>query len=714
MKEKRAPTKRNLTSKVLVLFTIIVALESGFLLFLSLLLDDSERRLAEERYARSVVAAIGKFSSTQQYSAMALVNQTRFKTIMLDEYKEIFSRLPRDLDELRTLFKNRPADLERLKELDNLVNDAMELIEKVIATNRDKDTAQKKMLHHHYCIQLIDLSEAISRQVDEMSVKYREIEANASISAAALSDNLLYLCVGLGFLVNAGVAIALYMFVVRGITDRLNVVAENTVNIALGKPLLEPVKGDDEVAELDATFREMEKHLKEIQTKEKTILEHAANFICLLDKKGFFVSVPAVCSAMWGFQEGDLIGSKFNSIVTNEYLECTNTALGSLQSSGGSANFENQIRCQDGSLMDLSWTATINSEGNVICVAHDITERKRITRLIQASEQRFSKIVESMPIAVICCDRSFIVESLNSPTTAMFHYQVNELLGRSLDVLLSSPSLIRPAKQSEELKEVMDLALKETTQLNAWCRDGKQLPVELRLNAYAAPQGERLLACFRDISARVELDLAKRDFVSMISHDLRSPLMSLYGTLGMMASAHGSDSVFASTEKIVDNLVVLINDFLELGKMEAASDALIFSDLSVSDLLAKIQHKILVSEADDLPCMRVDCDRLVRALDCLVEAVMRFNPDTGEVSVSAQRFDRELVLRVGGVQSKLPQIVKETCIQGYAFIETGMTSASSGLRLALSRAIIQAHKGSLTVKETKGSDAFELRLPIPA
>ncbi len=714
MRENRAPTKRNLTSKVLVLFTVIVALESGFLLLLSLLLDDSERRLAEERYARSVVAAISKFSSTQQYSAMALVNQTRYKTIMLDEYKEIFSRLPRDLDELRVLFKNRPDDLERLKELDNLVNDALELIQKVIVTNRDKDTAQKKMLHHHYCVQLIDLSEAISRQVDEMSVKYREIEATASSSAAALSDNLLYLSVGLGFLVNAGVAIALYLFVVRGITDRLNVVAENTINIALGKPLLEPVKGDDEVAELDATFREMEKHLKEIQSKEKTILEHAANFICLLDKKGFFVSVPAVCSAMWGFQERDLIGSKFNSIVTNEYLEGTNAALGSLQSSGESASFENQIRCQDGSLMDLSWTATANNDGNLICVAHDITERKRITRLIQSSEQRFTKIVESMPISVICCDKSFIVESINSPTTAMFHYQVNELLGKSLDILLKSPSIIRPAQRSEEIKQVMDLALKETIQINAWCRDGKQLPVELSLNAYTAPQGERLLACFRDISARVELELAKRDFVSMISHDLRSPLMSLYGTLGMMASAHGSDSIFAITEKTVDDLVVLINDFLELGKMEAAADALIIADLSVSDLLAKIQNNIVISAANDLPEMRVDSDRLVRALECLIEAVMRFNPGTGEVSISAQRFDGVLVLRVGGVQSKLPQVVKETCIQGYAFIETGLTSASSGLRLALSRAIIEAHKGSLTVKEVNGSDEFEVRLPIPA
>jgi len=716
--------KKHLTGKVLVFFAFIVLLQSGFLLLLSGLLDDTERRLKEERYARSVVAAIAKFSATHQFTAAALINQTRYKTVTLTEYREIFSRLPHLLDELKGLFKNRPEELERLKDLDNSVAEAMDLSAKLVAGSRDKETAEKKMMYHHYCIQLIDLSEHISIEVDEITARYKEMQESASLSTAAMSDWLVYVCLILGFAINAGVAVALYNFFVRGLTERLNVIAVNTVNIAERRPLLEPLEGDDEIADVDRTFRDMAMNLEAFRTKEKTILEHAANFICLIKKNGDFISVPPACGAIFGFAPEVFDGKQLQSIATDQTKETTLNALAALSGSGSSIIFENQIRCPDKSIVDLSWTATVNDDGHVVCVAHDITERKRITKLIAESEARFTTIVEKMPVAVISCDRNFVIESLNSTTTSMFRYKVNELLGKPLGVLLTDPSIARQKKVSDEIKEVTDLASKETTQLSVWCKDGSQIPVELNLNAYAAPQGERLLACFSDISARVELELAKRDFVSMIGHDLRSPLMSLYGTLGMIA-ADGEKPVFARAEKIVEGLVALINDFLDLGKMESASDTILAADMelealfgavrSEADLNADLKDCKLVFKTEDFnPMIRADRDRLSKAIVCLVSTMKHFNDKLQQVSITASERKDFLVLSIDGSDCWLPQAVKETCAEGYSFVEMSKTYSTSGLRLALSRAIIEAHQGSIVVCKSGTNEFFELEIALPS
>src|SRR5262249_24972373 len=161
----------------------------------------------------------------------------------------------------------------------------------------------------------------------------------------------------------------------------------------------------------------------------------------------------------------------------------------------------------------------------VVCVARDVTERTRINNLIKKSERRFSSIVEQLPVAVVSCDRSFVIESVNPATGRLFNYQPNELLGKRVEVLFyGTSSGFQKIEMSADLRQLMELATKEATHLSVKRSDQAQVPVELNLSSYEAPQGQRYLACFTDISTRVELEMAKRDFVSMIGHDLRSPL----------------------------------------------------------------------------------------------------------------------------------------------------------------------------------------------
>jgi PAS domain S-box/PAS domain S-box len=603
------PKQQTLTRKVLIIFGCIIVFESVFLLSLLGLLEDSKQRLAEERYARSVVAAIAKITATMHSGSQMLIRQTllaqtaeKYRT--LEEFRQIFLRMPRDIKALNDLLAAEPERQPRLRELNSSIEEVLDLADKVSASALDRETQDKKRLHLHYSVQVSDVARSIATQLDDLEKIYTEIELANKRAVAFRSDVLLNAFLGAGFLSNAAIAFGLYMFFVRGLTKRLKIVADNTVNLIVGKPLLAPVSGDDELARLDLTFREMATNLEEIRTKEAVILEHATNFICSLTTKGVFVSVPAASSAMWGYKQEELVGRRLSSLVLPEQYELTRKRLESLTQNGMSTSFENSVRCGDGKIVELEWTANLNRDGTVVCVARNITERSRIHNLIKKSERRFSSIVEQLPVAIVSCDRSFVIESVNPSTSRLFQYQPNELLGKRVDVLLYGPtSAHQRIEMSEDLKQLMELATREATHLNVYRRDSSQFPVELNLSTYEAPQGQRYLACFNDISMRVELELAKRDFVSMIGHDLRSPLMSLLGTLGMMASntvsgtkfgaldtESGTESgtsanpergyaasdarTFQEAEHLVERLVDLIGDFLDLGKMEAGFDSL--------------------------------------------------------------------------------------------------------------------------------------------
>lgn len=764
-----AQQQRTLTRRVLVIFGCIMAFESVFLLSLLGLLEDSKQRLADERYARSVVAAIAKITATMHSGSQMLIRQTllaqtsdRHKT--LDEFRQIFLRMPRDIKALNDLLAGEPERQPRLRELNSSIEEVLDLADKVSASALDRETDDKKQLHLHYSVQVSDVARSIAVQLDDLEKIYTEIEVSNKQAVEFRSNTLLNAFLIAGIIANAAIASGLYMFFVQGLTKRLKIVADNTVNLIVGKPLLAPVEGDDEIARLDLTFREMATNLDEIRSKEAVILEHATNFICSLSTKGVFVSVPAASSAMWGYKQEELVGRRLSSLVLPEQFELTRKRLESLTQSGMSTSFENSVRCGDGKVIELEWTANLNKDGTIVCVARNITERSRIHRLIERSERRFSSIVEQLPFAIVSCDRSFVIESVNPSTTKLFQYQPNELLGKRVDVLLYGPtSAHQRIEMSEDLKQLMELATREATHLNVRRGDSSQFPIELNLSSYEAPQGLRYLACFNDISMRVELELAKRDFVSMIGHDLRSPLMSLLGTLGMMASNPASSSenkaetvsntksenisdtstksetsdntntisstksetesdtrTFQEAEHLVERLVDLIGDFLDLGKMEAGFDSLYIIETSIRDIVReattslqtdRIEIDCQIAELPEQP-IRADRDRLTLTVAYLVEVLAFFNPKTRKIRIAVERSPEVASLIIAGEQCSLPQVVRDTCAEGYALIEVENGGKSSGLRLAVCRAIVEAHSGSLSVEDRSGNAMFVIKIPM--
>lgn len=623
---------------------------------------------------------------------------------------------PKEIATLNRFIENDQDNQTRIKDFERTLDEALSLAEQMKASGSRRESGNTKMLHYHYAIQLLDIPDKCLQQLDEIEKRFKQIREENALAVGSQSDLLLYASLVLGLIVNAIIAILIYRFAITRITSKLKVVTDNTVNLMLGKPLLEPLSGTDEIAELDAEFREMARSLEYFRSKEAKILENAANFICSLDAKGVFIDVPRASSAMWGFGPDELIGRRFVSVVASETSEKTRHVIEKLVESQSIVSFENKITCKDGKVLDLAWTFNKRADSRLVCVAHDITKRNRMLDLIRKSEERFGAIIENLPIALIGCDRSFAIDSVNPGTTKMFGYQPNELLGKRLNVLFSTAP-----KPGEDLSQLADQALKQTIEMNCFAKDGKQIPVELDLSISESVHGDRYLAGFRDISARVEIESLKRNFISMISHDLRSPLMALYGTLGMIvetgATTGGSDGtqLYAESEQIIGELLKLINDYLDLGKVETGPGALVMSHVELSTVL---EESIKLAKNSDVTCkiemsepakditLRIDLDRMTLTLGCLIQVLATFNESLEKIVIATRIEAQSVHITIGGTGSnRLPDEVKDTLKEGYTHLP------ESGLRLALARAIVLAHRGQLSVVDAGDGEHFELKLP---
>jgi PAS domain S-box-containing protein len=159
----------------------------------------------------------------------------------------------------------------------------------------------------------------------------------------------------------------------------------NTRQLAANKPLNAPIKGDnDEIAELDSTFRSMAAALAEALRKERAVVENAVDVICSIDEQERIANVNSASLKVWGYEPEQLIGLRLSQFLNGEQLQNTQLKINAIITSKSEGTFENQVRHKAGKLVDMLWTAQWSEQEKALfCVAHDITERKKIESLKQ-------------------------------------------------------------------------------------------------------------------------------------------------------------------------------------------------------------------------------------------------------------------------------------------------------------------------------------------
>jgi PAS domain S-box-containing protein len=454
-----------------------------------------------------------------------------------DRYDKIVRQIPQDLNELKNLVGDNARQQQILQNLQGITVTGLKILGEAKSAIDDNRVDVAQFRARHMYKEIRSLADRLQDELRGLTEDERKIESEGpEAQNRSRATVKLFLVVGVVF--NVLLAVALALFFSRGIGKRLNVLTDNTIRLARGEPLNDPLSGSDEIAHLDGVFHSMADALIEANRKERAIIENAVDVICTIDVDGKFVSVSPACFQCWGYKPEELMGRRFIELIIPEDHQETIRAVRAVRAEKGRTQFENRSRRKDGSLVTVLWsTYWSETERSMFCVAHDITQRKLAEEAIRASEMRIRTIIENMLVGLIIVTKEGMIESINPSSERMFGYRAEELVGKHLMALFHDSTLFsvsNPQDCRNFMEGLFQKSLNRVGEFDALKRLGEDFPIEMSLSELETTEGKRYLANILDVSERREVERLKKEFVSTVSHELRTPLTSIRGSLTLL------------------------------------------------------------------------------------------------------------------------------------------------------------------------------------
>lgn len=187
-----------------------------------------------------------------------------------------------------------------------------------------------------------------------------------------------------GMVASIFIAVGLGYFFSRYIAGRISTVRDNALLLGSGKPLKEPLKGDDEVAQLDMTFHGMAEALGEANKKQLALLDNAADVLCSLDEHLTLLRVSASCERVWGYAVEEVTGLRLAQILEKESAAKTTRQAEEHIKAKSEGAFDARLIKKDGRIIDVvisSFWST--SERALFCVVRDVTREREFERIKQ-------------------------------------------------------------------------------------------------------------------------------------------------------------------------------------------------------------------------------------------------------------------------------------------------------------------------------------------
>jgi signal transduction histidine kinase len=224
-----------------------------------------------------------------------------------------------------------------------------------------------------------------------------------------------------------------------------------------------------------------------------------------------------------------------------------------------------------------------------------------------------------------------------------------------------------------------------------------------------------------------ESERLKSELISIVSHELRTPLASILGFTTLLRERDFDDESRRRYLEIIDDasrrLNTLVNDFLDAQRIDEGRLELTFETLDVQRLLAEQvrlfagqsdRHNIdLEADVQPLP-VRGDRDRLAQVLGNLLSNAIKYSPDGGRVTVEARRRNDHVRIVVGDQGLGIPQDEQPRIFTKFFRGDASKSGiGGSGLGLAVSREIVEAHGGRIGFTSTPGrGSTFWVELPV--
>jgi signal transduction histidine kinase len=235
--------------------------------------------------------------------------------------------------------------------------------------------------------------------------------------------------------------------------------------------------------------------------------------------------------------------------------------------------------------------------------------------------------------------------------------------------------------------------------------------LDARLGSYPPDEMGRLAQSINHMAARLkQLETARSQFISEISHDLRTPLTAIKGLLVNLVddSEPGERASLEIAERETDRLIRLVNQLLDFSRWQGGRLELNRRFVDVGDIASdavalskgRAHHRNVDLTADisrGLPMVSADPDRLQRVILNLLDNGIKFTPGGGQVALTARQKGKEIEISVQDTGPGMSDEERARAFEPYYRGEGG----GAGLGLAIARAIVEAHGGWMDIERGK-------------
>ena len=502
-----------------------------------------------------------------------------------------------------------------------------------------------------------------------------------------------------------------------------------------------------------STQKEIESALRESEEKYRELVENISEMIYIVDATGTLTYVSPVVIPLGGYRPEEIVGCPFSEFIHPEDLpglieNFQRTIAGELQPS------EFRVRKKSGEfLWGRSASRPIVRNGEVVGlrgVLTDISENKRVEEALRESEARYRNLFENANDAIATFTLDSVLTSFNRGAERMLGWTREEVIGQHAKEL-STPASMQLAEERTRRFLTGDKPPSSTFEAELLHKDGHIIPVEARTRAIRDRAGKPVgfQGNYRDISAKKALDRQRGDFLAMLAHDVKNPLAAILGYVDLLQQEATSPSPSPEGEfvqRIRENAqttLSLIANYLDLARVEAGAFVLQKKSLPLDTILRRVvqqyagvaqRHHVTITLdiIEKLPSLTADEMALERVFSNLVRNALKFTPETGHITVRAQRWAIYREARDDRRLPPSPSIHDEGVIvevidtgpgialgdipflfQKYRRTTPARNQDGTGLGLFIVKTFVEAHGGAVEVESTFGRGAcFRVVLPV--
>lgn len=352
------------------------------------------------------------------------------------------------------------------------------------------------------------------------------------------------------------------------------------------------------------------------------------------------------------------------------------------------------------------------------------TQLARQMTALSYEKNRLETILASMGEGVIVTDLDHRILLVNAAAEGMLDIHRQDAIGKDCGTTL-------PVKKTE-LEQILQAAsdAKPSPPLVKKFRN-KVLSILVSQIRDEKGQPFGLVSVFRDITQQAAIEAMKSEFISVVSHELRTPLTPIKGYIDLILEGDAGElteeqkAYLKIVEMNTDRLVALVNDLLDISRIEAGKIDLELKPVAVEDVIQEtvaVHRKQIESRGlsltlaipSRLPWVKADRNRIAQVLNNLVSNACKYTP-SGGISIAAAPDGEFLEVAVSDTGVGLSRDDMKKLFTKFFRAKNPATSetAGTGLGLAITKSIVEKHGGEIWVESRPGKGAaFHFTLPL--